>query len=125
MTVKRDEGIREGATAESLGKLRPAFVSDGTITAGNASQISDGGAAVIVADRSAAEAAGLPVLAEIVSYGQTAGPDASLHERPAEALRIALKRAELSPSDLALVEINEAFAAVALWSAHLLELPPE
>ncbi|MFQ5553744.1 MAG: acetyl-CoA C-acyltransferase [Acidimicrobiia bacterium] len=123
LSVTRDEGIRPGTTMESLGKLRPAFVADGTITAGNASQISDGAAAVVVADRDAADAAGLPVLAEIVAYGQTAGPDATLHERPAEALRIALKRAELSPSDLALVEINEAFAAVALWSAQLLEIP--
>jgi len=119
--VTIDEGIRP-TTVEALAGLRPAFAPDGTITAGNASQISDGAAAVVVADRTAAEAAGLPVLAEIIAYGQTAGPDATLHERPAEALRIALKRADLDVSDLDLVEINEAFAAVALWSAGLLGL---
>jgi acetyl-CoA C-acetyltransferase len=123
VVVTADEGMRPGTTAESLGALRPAFDPEGTITAGNASQISDGAAAVIVADRAHAEAAGLPVLAEILAYGQTAGPDASLHERPAEALRIALKRAGLEPEDLDLVEINEAFAAVAMWSAQLLGIP--
>ena len=120
LSVATDEGMRPGTTAESLGTLRPAFAGDGTITAGNASQISDGAAAVIVANRSAAEAAGLPVLAEIMSYGQIAGPDATLHERPAEALRVALKRADLEPHDIDLFEINEAFAAVALWSAQML-----
>ena len=118
----RDEGMRPGTTVESLAALAPAFVPDGTITAGNASQISDGGAAVVVADRASAEAAGLPVLAEILSYGQTAGPNATLHERPAEALRIALKQASLTTADLDLVEINEAFAAIALWSSQMLEL---
>ncbi|HSF86147.1 MAG TPA: acetyl-CoA C-acyltransferase [Acidimicrobiia bacterium] len=122
VVVSADEGIRPGTTAESLGKLRPAFVGDGTITAGNASQISDGAAAVVVADRKAAEAAGIPILAEIVAYGQTAGPDASLHERPAEALRIAFKRSGLEASDLALYEINEAFAAVAMHSANMLDV---
>ena len=120
--VAQDEGIRRQTTSESLGKLRPAFVSDGTITAGNASQVSDGAAALIVADRTAAEAAGLPIVAEIVGYGQTAGPDATLHERPAEALRLALKHAGLEQSDLALFEFNEAFAAVSLWSARMLDL---
>jgi len=120
--VATDDGIRPGTTTESLARLRPAFVSDGTVTAGNASQISDGAAALVVADRAAAEAAGLPILAEILSYGQVAGPDATLHERPAEALQVALKKAELEPDDLQVVEINEAFAAVALWSAHMLEM---
>jgi acetyl-CoA C-acetyltransferase len=120
LEVSADEGIRPNSTAASLAGLRPAFSADGTITAGNASQISDGAAAVIVADRAAAEAAGLPILAEILAYGQTAGPDATLHERPAEALRIALKRADMDAADLDLVEINEAFAAVALWSAGML-----
>jgi acetyl-CoA C-acetyltransferase len=123
--VDADEGIRPGADAESLGRLRPAFVHDGTITAGNASQISDGGAAVIVADRDAAEAAGAPLLAEILAYGQIGGVDATLHERPAEAMRVALKKAGMEPSDLDLVEINEAFAAVALWSARILDIPEE
>jgi acetyl-CoA C-acetyltransferase len=122
ITVDTDEGIRPGTTADSLAKLNPAFVAQGSITVGNASQISDGSAAVVVADRDAAEAAGLPILAEIISYGRTAGPDATLHERPAEALHIALKRAELTTGDLDLVEINEAFAAVALWSARMLEV---
>ena len=123
--VERDEGIRPGTTAESLGRLRPAFVSDGTITAGNASQISDGAAALVVADRDAAEAAGLPVVAEILSYGQIGGIDPTLHERPAEAIRVALKNASLDTDDLDLVEINEAFAAVALWSARMLEISPD
>jgi len=121
--VEADEGIRPDSTLETLSVLRPAFVEAGTITAGNASQISDGAAAVVVADRAAAEAAGLPILAEIVAYGQIGGSDATLHERPAEAIRVALKNAGLSPSDLDLVEINEAFAAVALWSARMLDLP--
>ncbi len=123
LAVTADEGIRPTSTAEALAGLRPAFSADGTITAANASQISDGAAAVIVADRTAAEAAGLPILAEIVAYGQTAGPDATLHERPAEALRIALKRADMDVADLDLVEINEAFAAVASWSAGMLGIP--
>lgn len=122
VTISTDEGIRTGTTADSLAGLRPAFVADGTVTAGNASQISDGAAALVVADRAAAEATGLPILAEIVSYGQVAGPDATLHERPAEALEVALKRAELEPSDLELLEINEAFAAVALWSSSMLDI---
>ena len=121
--VERDEGIRAGSTVESLAKLQPAFLSGGTITAGNASQISDGAAAVLVADRAAAEASGLPVLAEILAYGQIGGSDATLHDRPAEALTVALKKAGLDPSDLDLVEINEAFAAVSLWSARALDIP--
>jgi acetyl-CoA C-acetyltransferase len=118
-----DEGVRVGTTAESLGRLRPAFVDDGTITAGNASQISDGGAAVIAADRQAAEAAGLPILAEVIAYGQIGGRDATLHERPAEALQVALKKAGMEATALDLVEINEAFAAVSLWSARMLDIP--
>jgi acetyl-CoA C-acetyltransferase len=125
VVVDGDEGIRPGTTAESLGTLRPAFVADGTITAGNASQISDGAAAVVVADKEAAVAAGMPILAEILAYGQIGGVDATLHERPAEAIRVALKRAGLEVSDLDLVEINEAFAAVSLWSARMLEIPED
>ncbi|MFO7298618.1 MAG: acetyl-CoA C-acyltransferase [Actinomycetes bacterium] len=123
--VEADEGIRPGSSVESLGKLRPAFNPQGTITAGNASQISDGAAAVVLASVEAAEAVGAPVLARILAYGQVGGVDATLHERPAEALQVALKRAGLSPNDLHLVEINEAFAAVSLWSAKLLDIPPE
>jgi acetyl-CoA C-acetyltransferase len=122
VVVTQDGGFRRDVTAESLAHLRPAFNPDGTVTAGNASQISDGAAAVIVADRNAADAAGLPILAEIISYGQVAGPDATLHERPAEAMRVALKRASLDVADLDLVEINEAFASVSHWSAHLLDI---
>ena len=120
IVIDADEGIRAETTEEILAGLRPAFRKDGTITAGNASQISDGAAALVVAGRDAAVAAGLPVVAEIISYGQTAGPDTSLHARPAEALQIALKRADLTPDDLDLVEINEAYASVALYSSHLL-----
>jgi acetyl-CoA C-acetyltransferase len=123
LVVTRDEGIRDETTEASLGALRPAFGPKGTITAGNASQISDGAAAVILADPEAADAAGLPILAEILGYGQVGGADATLHERPAEALRIALKRLGMAPSDLDLVEVNEAFAAVALWSARMLDIP--
>jgi acetyl-CoA C-acetyltransferase len=125
ITVTVDEGIRADSTADSLSNLRPAFVSDGTITAGNASQISDGAAALVVADKGAAEAAGMTVQAEILAYGQIGGVDATLHERPAEAIRVALKQADLEPSDLDVVEINEAFAAVSLWSAHLLGISPD
>ena len=122
VVVDTDEGVRPESTVEALGNLRPAFVGDGTITAGNASQVSDGAAAVVVADRAAAEASGSPILAEIVSYGQIGGVDATLHERPAEALRIALKKAGMEAADLDLVEINEAFAAVALWSSRMLDI---
>ena len=121
--VKEDEGIRAGSSAASLGGLAPAFNEDGTITAGNASLISDGAAAVVVADREAAEAVGSPIIAEILAYGQIGGVDATLHERPAEALLVALKKAGLEPSDLDVVEINEAFAAVSLWSARILDIP--
>lgn len=125
VVVSRDGGIRPGTTTESLGKLRPAFAQSGTITVGNASQISDGAAAVVVADRAAAEAAGLPIVAEILSYGQIAGPDATLHERPAQALNVALKRASLEIDDLDLLEINEAFASVAIWSTQMLGVDHE
>ena len=125
LLVDKDEGIRPDATTESLRSLRPAFAADGTITAGNASQISDGAAAVIVADREAAEAVGLPILAEVLAYGQIGGADATLHERPAEALRVALKRASLTSSDLDVYEINEAFASVAIWSAQMLDISHE
>ncbi len=125
IVVEVDEGIRVETSAEILAGLRPAFSEDGTITAGNASQISDGAAALVVADKAAAEAAGLPIVAEIIAYGQTAGPDTSLQARPAEAMQIALKRAGLTPADLELAEINEAYASVALYSAQLLGLSRE
>jgi acetyl-CoA C-acetyltransferase len=125
LLVERDEGMRPDTTVETLSSLKPAFLAEGTVTAGNASQISDGAAAVVVADRAAAETAGLPIVAEILGYGQTAGPDATLHERPAEAIDKALAAAGLQRSDLDLVEINEAFAAVALWSTKMLGVDHE
>ncbi len=123
LLIEHDEGMRPGTTVESLGKLRPAFVKDGSVTAGNASQISDGAAALVVADRDAAEELGMPIVAEILAYGQTAGPDTSLHSRPAEAMMVALDRADLKASDLDLAEINEAFAAVSLHSSKKLGIP--
>lgn len=116
ITVSEDEGVRGDTTAESLAKLRPAFDKEGTITAGNASQISDGGAAVIVMSKAKAEALGVPVLAEIVGYGQVAGPDASLLHQPSNAILKALDRAGKSVSDVDLFELNEAFAAVGIAS---------
>jgi acetyl-CoA C-acetyltransferase len=120
--VDQDEGIRPGTTAEALGRLRPAFSPDGTITAGNASQISDGAAAVVVTSRERAVAEGLPVLASVVAYGTVAGPDSSLHSQPSRAIADACRRAGVAVADLDLVEINEAFAAVALRSTRELEL---
>jgi acetyl-CoA C-acetyltransferase len=117
-----DEGVRGNTTAESLGNLRPAFAADGTITAGSASQISDGAAAVVVMSKAKAEELGLTWLAEIGAHGVVAGPDASLHEQPSNAIKKACEKAGISPSDLDLVEINEAFAAVGVVSARKLGL---
>jgi acetyl-CoA C-acetyltransferase len=122
VTIDQDEGIRPGTTAEALGRLRPAFSPEGTITAGNASQISDGAAAVLVTSRERADAEGLAVLASVVAYGTVAGPDTSLHSQPSRAIADACRRAGVAPRDLDLVEINEAFAAVALRSTRELEL---
>jgi acetyl-CoA C-acetyltransferase len=121
-SVDQDEGIRPGTTAESLARLRPAFSPEGTITAGNASQLSDGAAAVVVTSRERAAADGLPVLASIIAYGTVAGPDTSLHSQPSRAIADACRRAGVAVGDLDLVEINEAFAAVALRSTRELEL---
>jgi acetyl-CoA C-acetyltransferase len=115
-----DEGIRAETTVESLAKLRPAFSSDGTITAGSASQISDGAAAVVVMSKAKAEELGLTWLAEIGAHGVVAGPDASLHEQPANAIAKACAKEGIEPADLDLVEINEAFAAVGVVSARKL-----
>ncbi len=123
--VSRDEGIRPDATIESLGKLAPAFKKDGTITAGNASQISDGAAAVVVMSKDRAARLGVEPLAEVVSHGMSAERYAWLHTVPALALANALKKAGLEISDLDLVEINEAFAAVALNSTRMLGLDEE
>ena len=114
--VSADEGVRAETTAESLGQLRGAFEKDGTITAGNASQISDGGAAVLVMSEERARELGLTPLGELVSYGQVAGPDASLLTQPSRAIAAAAAKAGLDVRGLDLFEINEAFAAVGLAS---------
>ena len=122
VTVTDDEGVREGTTAASLAKLRPAFAADGTVTAGSSSQISDGAAAVVVMSRAKAEELGAPILAEIGAHGNVAGPDASLLSQPSNAILKALGREGLSPADVDLFEINEAFAAVAIQSMRELEI---
>ncbi len=111
-----DEGVRAETTPESLSKLRPAFDDAGTITAGNASQLSDGAAALVVASRTKADELGVTPLGELVSYGQVAGPDTSLLHQPSRAIRKAIERAGLALDDIDLFEINEAFAAVAVAS---------
>jgi acetyl-CoA C-acetyltransferase len=121
----RDEGIRPDTSADALGGLRPAFTPDGTVTAGNASQISDGAAAVVVASEEAAARLGLAPIAEIVAYGMSADRYASLHTVPALALEKALKKAGLGTSDLGLVEINEAFAGVAVHATRMLGVDEE
>jgi len=124
--VEHDEGVRPGTTAERLAKLRPAFSENGTITAGSASQLSDGACAVVVMDASRARQLGVPWIAEIGSYGTVAGPDPSLLLQPANAIRDALRRdGARSIGDLDLVEINEAFAGVALASMRDLGLSPD
>jgi len=120
VVVEQDEGIRPDTTAEGLGRLRPAFSHDGTITAGNASQVSDGAAALVLTSAAKARELGLEPLARVVSYGTVAGPDPSLHHQPAEATRRAAARIDADPSGFDVYEINEAFAAIALWSADLL-----
>ena len=120
-----DEGVRADSTAESLSRLRPAFAENGTITAGSASQISDGACAVVVVSAEAASAAGAPVLAEIGAYGCVAGPDNSLQSQPANAITHALGKAGLTVADLDLIEINEAFAAVAIQSMRDLGVGPD
>lgn len=117
IVVDTDEGVRPETTVESLAKLKPAFSPDGTVTAGNASQISDGGAAVIVMSAAAAERLGVAPIGEILGYGQVAGPDTSLLTQPSQAILKATAKAGISVSDLALFELNEAFAAVGLASA--------
>jgi acetyl-CoA C-acetyltransferase len=125
LLVTTDEGVRGDTTADVLAKLRPAFAPDGTITAGSASQISDGAAAVVVMSRAKAEELGAPILAEIGHHGVVAGPDASLQAQPANAIEKAVARAGIAAADLNLVEINEAFASVAIHSTRLLGIDPE
>ncbi|MFE2878835.1 acetyl-CoA C-acetyltransferase [Streptomyces roseus] len=121
----QDEGIRPETTVESLGKLRPAFAKDGTITAGTSSQISDGAAAVVVMSKAKAEELGLEWIAEIGAHGNVAGPDNSLQSQPSNAILHALEKEGLQVSDLDLIEINEAFAAVAVQSMKDLGVTPE
>jgi acetyl-CoA C-acetyltransferase len=125
IVVDTDEGVRPETTAESLGKLRPAFSKDGTVTAGNASQISDGAAAVIVMSKAKAEELGVTPLGEFVGYGQVAGPDPSLLTQPSRAIVQALAKTGTSLADVDLFEINEAFAAVGLSSMDDLGIPEE
>jgi acetyl-CoA C-acetyltransferase len=116
VVVDTDEGVRPGTTTESLAGLRPAFSKDGTITAGNASQISDGAAALIVTSRAKAEELGVTPLAELIGYGMVAGPDTSLLTQPSRAIKRALEANDMTASDVDLFELNEAFAAVGIAS---------
>ncbi|MDH6293275.1 acetyl-CoA C-acetyltransferase [Rhodococcus opacus] len=124
LVVTEDEGVRADTTAESLSKLRPAFSKNGTVTAGSASQISDGAAAVVVMSKAKAEELGLEWLAEIGAHGVVAGPDSTLQQQPANAIDKACTREGLDPSALDLVEINEAFAAVGIVSTRQLGVDP-
>ena len=124
VVVREDEGVRPDTTAASLGKLRPAFTKDGAITAGNASQISDGAAAVVVMSRAKAQALGLTWIAEIGAHGIVAGPDNSLQEQPANAIKKALSKEGLTVDDVDLFELNEAFAAVGIASTRALGVDP-
>ena len=125
VVFKHDEGIRADTTTESLGKLRPAFSKDGTITAGSASQISDGAAALVVMSKTKAQELGLTWIAEVGAHGVVAGPDSTLQSQPARAIAKACEREGLVPADLDVVEINEAFAAVGLASTKELGLDAE
>jgi acetyl-CoA C-acetyltransferase len=125
VVLARDEGTRADTTVESLGRLRPAFRPDGTITAGSASQISDGACAVVVMSRDKAEELGLSWLAEVGAHGVVAGPDSTLQSQPARAIAAACAKEGIAPTDLDLVEINEAFAAVGLASTAELGLDPD
>jgi acetyl-CoA C-acetyltransferase len=122
---REDEGIRANTTAESLGGLRPAFRKDGTITAGSASQISDGACAVVVMSKAKAEELGLSWLCEIGAHGVVAGPDSTLQSQPANAIKKAIAKEGITVDQLDVVEINEAFAAVALASTKELGIDPE
>jgi acetyl-CoA C-acetyltransferase len=125
IVVDADEGVRPGTTPESLGELRPAFAKEGTITAGNASQISDGGAAVIMTSRAKAEELGATPLAELIGYGMVAGPDPSLLHQPSRSIKRALESVNLSVKDIDLFELNEAFAAVGIASMKDLGITDE
>ena len=122
LVVSEDEGVRADTTIESLAKLRPAFSKDGTITAGSASQISDGACAVVVMSRAKADELGLDWLAEIGAHAQVAGPDSTLQHQPADAVKAACAKEGIEVSNLAVVELNEAFAAVGIASTRALGL---
>ena len=124
VVVAQDDGIRADTTVQTLARLRPAFREDGTLTAGSASQISDGAAAVVVMSRARAQELGLTWVAEIGAYGAVAGPDSTLQSQPARAIAKACAKEGLDPKDLDLVEINEAFAAVGIASTRELGLDP-
>ena len=124
LQVATDEGVRADTTTESLARLRPAFRPDGTITAGSSSPISDGAAAVVVMSRERAERLGLSWVAEIGPHGMVAGPDSTLQDQPANAIAAACAKAGITPAELDLVEINEAFAAVGLASTRALGIDP-
>jgi len=124
--VEHDEGVRPGTTVETLSKMRPAFDKDGTITAANASQLSDGASAIVVMSRAEAERRGVEPLGEFVSYGMVAGPDsASLLHQPSRAVMKAAERAGIAVGDLDLLELNEAFAAVGIASTAELGVDPD
>lgn len=123
--VSEDEGIRGDSTPESLGKLRPAFAKDGTITAGSSSPISDGAAAVVVMSKAKARELGLEWIAEIGAHGNVAGPDNSLHSQPSNAVLDAVRKEGVGVADLDLIEINEAFAAVSHQSMKDLGVTPD
>jgi len=125
VVVDIDEGVRADTTVESLSRLRPSFVKDGTITAGSSSQLSDGATAMLVMSKTKAEELGLTWIAEIGPYGVVAGPDSTLQTQPARAIAKACARAGVEPTELDLVEINEAFAAVGIASARELGLDSE
>ena len=125
IVVSEDEGVRPGTTVESLAKLKAAFTKDGTISAGNASQISDGAAAVVVMSKEKAHSLGLTWLAEIGAHGMVAGPDNSLQEQPANAIKMALGKAGRTVEDVDLFELNEAFAAVGIASTRALGVSPD
>ncbi len=120
IVVSADEGVRGDTTAESLGKLRPAFSKEGTITAGTASQISDGACALVVMSKDKAEELGLEWIAEIGAHGNVSGPDSTLQEQPANAIIKAAEKEGIAVSDIDLFELNEAFAAVGIVSARKL-----
>ncbi len=125
LMVETDEGVRPGTTVETLAGMRPAFTKDGTITAANASQISDGGAAIVVMSRAKADELGLNPIAELIGYGMVAGPDPSLLTQPSRAIKRALDAANLPLSAIDLFELNEAFAAVGLASMKDLGITDE